>query len=159
MADRVPVSREGYQRLEERLKRMKEVDRPRLEKALGDAREKGDLAENAEFDTAREELWIIDRKIAELEQTIATAYIVDTSKLPKGQVAFGCRVKVKDRETGDLDVFELVGEGEADPSNNRISCTSPLAQGLMGGKAGDVLQVRTPGGLLTLEVLAVETPE
>jgi transcription elongation factor GreA len=115
MTERVPVSQDGLARMHERLHHMKEMERPRLEKALGDAREKGDLCENAEFDTAREELWIIDRKIAELEQKIACAYVVDTSRLPKGQVAFGCRVKVKDQETGDVEVFELVGDGEADP--------------------------------------------
>jgi transcription elongation factor GreA len=154
--DRTPVSQDGFDRLREKLRHLKEVERPRLEKALGDAREKGDLAENAEFDIAREELWLIDGKIADLEQKVACAYIVDTSKLPKGQIAFGCRVKVKDKDTGDVEVFELVGEGEADPMRNRISTTSPLAQGMMGGKAGDVLKIQTPGGVVTFEVLEIE---
>ncbi len=155
MVDRIPVSEEGFSRMQEKLKQMKEEDRPRMEKALGDAREKGDLSENAEFDTAREELWIIDQKIAELEQKIALAYIVDTRKVPKDQVAFGCRVRVKDRDTGDVETFELVGEGEAEPARNRISTTSPLAQGMIGGKVGDVLQITTPGGLVTFEVLEI----
>jgi transcription elongation factor GreA len=157
MSDRIPVSQEGFDRMREKLRHMKEVERPRLEKALGDAREKGDLSENAEFDTAREELWIIDRKISELEQKTALAYIVDTSKLPKDTVAFGCRVKVKDHDTGDVETFELVGEGEADPMKNRISTTSPLAQGMMGGKVGDVLKIQTPGGIVTFEVLEIGT--
>jgi transcription elongation factor GreA len=157
MADRIPVSQDGYDRMHEKLKHLKEVERPRLEKALGDAREKGDLSENAEFDTAREELWMIDGKISELEQKVALAYVVDTSKLPKDAVAFGCRVRVKDRDTGDVETFELVGEGEADPLRNRISTTSPLAQGMMGGKVGAVLKIQTPGGIVTFEVLAIET--
>jgi len=156
MSDRIPVSEEGYRKIEEKLRWMKEEERPRLEKALGEAREKGDLSENAEFDTAREELWIIDRKIGELEQKLARAYIVDTSKLPKDAVAFGCRVRVKDHDTNEIETFELVGEGEADPMHNRISTTSPLAQGLMGARVGDILKIQTPGGLVTFEVLGIE---
>jgi transcription elongation factor GreA len=157
MSDRIPVSQEGFDRMREKLRHMKEVERPRMEKALGDAREKGDLSENAEFDTAREELWIIDRKISEMEEKTALAYIVDTSKLPKDVVAFGCRVKVKDHDTGDIEKFELVGEGEADPMKNRISTTSPLAQGMMGGKVGDILKIQTPGGIVTFEILEIES--
>jgi transcription elongation factor GreA len=157
MADRVPLSKEGYEKLQEKLRWMKEEERPRLEKALGDARDKGDLSENAEYDVAREELWQIDTKIGELEDKLAQAYIVDKSKLPKGQVAFGSTVKVKDRDTGDIEVYHLVGEGEADPMSNRISTSTPLGQGLMGGKVGDVLKIQTPGGILTYEVLEVLT--
>lgn len=155
MTDRIPLSQEGYDKLQEKLRWMKEDERTRLEKALGDAREKGDLSENAEFDVAREELWIIDRKIAELEEKLAHAYIVDKSKLPKGVVAFGSRVKVKDRDTGDVEVYVLVGEGESEPANNRISTSSPLAQGMMGAKVGDVRKIQTPGGILTYEVLEI----
>lgn len=157
MPDRIPLSQEGFDKLQEKLSWMKEQERPRLEKALGDAREKGDLSENAEFDVARDELWLIDSKIDDLEQKLACAYIVDKSKLPKGQVAFGSRVRVKDRDTGDVEVYVLVGEGESDPMRNRIATTSPLAQGMMGGKVGDVLKIQTPGGVLTYEVLGIES--
>jgi transcription elongation factor GreA len=155
MSDRIPVSEEGFQRMQEKLRQLKDEDRPRIEKALGDAREKGDISENAEFETARDELWMIDQKIGELEQKIALAYIVDPRKVPKDQIAFGCRVKVKDHDTGDVEVFELVGEGEAEPARNRISTTSPLAQGMIGGKVGDVLKITTPGGLVVFEVLEI----
>ena len=157
MADRIPLSKEGYVKLVEKLRWMKEDERPRLEKALGDAREKGDLSENAEYDCAREELWQIDTKIGELEEKLAFSYIVDPTKLPKGQVAFGSRVKVKDKETGDIEEYFLVGEGEADPMKNRISTSSPLAQGMMGGKVGDVLTITTPGGTLVYEVLQIKS--
>ncbi len=150
-----PITREGYEKLKERLRHLDDVERPRLQKALGDAREMGDLSENAEFDAAREGLWLVDQQIGEITDRLARAEILDTSRLPTDSVAIGASVDVKEVKSGEKEVFHLVGEGESDPMSDRISVLTPIGQALLGHKVGDVVEARVPAGKLKFKILKI----
>lgn len=151
--DYIPMTKEGFAKLVEKLKHINEVERPRLEKSLGDAREQGDLSENAEFDEARRELWMLDALTGELQEKIARAQIIDGTKVVKDKIAFGSRVKVKDLDFGDVDDYQIVGEGESEPRSGKIGLGTPLADALVGHKVGDTVEYQAPGGKIRLEVL------
>lgn len=151
--DRVPMTRQGYEQAQQKLDRLKNVELPRVQKALGDAREMGDLSENAEFDAARNELWSLDRQIAELENKIATAEVIEGSKIPTDTVAIGAFLKVEDVDSKNKDEFLLVGEGESRNDVDTVSVTSPLGQAFIGKKIGDVAEVQAPRGLVRYKIL------
>ncbi len=152
----LPMTREGYEKLKERLRHLEDVERPRLEKALGDAREMGDLSENSEFDAAREGLWLVDQQVSELKDRLSRASILDPSKLPHDSVAIGASVTVKDTKSGDKEMFHLVGEGEGDPMNDKISVMTPIGQALLGHKVGDTVEAEVPVGKLKFKILKIE---
>ncbi len=155
MHESVPMTREGYERLKAEVTRLESEEMPRLAQKLADARAEGDLKENAEYHAQRENQGMLMAKINELRSKLASAEIVDTSSLPKDTVAFGATVKVKDLEFGDEDVYTLVGAGDEDYETGKILITSPVGQGLLGKKVGEIAEVHAPAGLLKFEVLDI----
>src|SRR6516225_181400 len=157
--DRIPMSREGYEKLKAELDRMQNVEMIEVTKRIATAREMGDLSENAEYHAAREDQGMLQARIDALKDKLARAYIVDRSSLPSDTVVFGTRVRIKDLDSGEEEVYELVGPGEEDYDNNKILTTSPRGQGLLGKKRGDVAEFKVPRGLLRYEILEVSFPE
>jgi transcription elongation factor GreA len=156
--ERVPMTREGYEKLKADLDRMQNVQMIEVAKRIADARAMGDLSENAEYHAAREDQGHLQARIDVLKDKLARAYIVDRSSLPDDTVVFGARVRIKDLESGEEEVYELVGPGDEDYENNKILTTSPRGQGLLGKKLGDVAEFKVPRGLLRYEVLEITFP-
>lgn len=150
----VPMTREGLSKLKAELAEL-EDRRPQLLTAIREAREKGDLSENAEYHAAREEMSITETRIAELRSKIGNASIVDASKMNGDAIVFGATVKLKNLDDGEEEEFTLVGEGEADPFENRILTTSPMGQALLTHKVGDDVEVPAPKGKLRFHVMAI----
>jgi transcription elongation factor GreA len=147
---------EGYEVLDEELKRLKTQDRPSVIAAIGEARAHGDLSENAEYHAAKERQGWIEGRIAEIEDKMARAQVIDISKLSGKQVKFGATVTVVDEDTEDEARYQIVGEHEADIKRGRLALTSPLARGMIGKESGDVVEVSTPNGIKAYEILKVE---
>jgi transcription elongation factor GreA len=157
--DRIPMSREGYEKKKADLDRMKNIEMIEVAKRIAAARDLGDLSENAEYHAAREDQGMLQAKIDELQRVLAAAFLVDRSSLPNDSVVFGALVKVKDLDMGDEEEFQLVGPGEEDYNNNKILTTSPIGQGLLGKKLGDVAEIEVPMGKVRFEVRAISFPE
>jgi len=145
----------GYNRLQEELKRLKTVDRPTIIRAIAEARDHGDLSENAEYHAARERQSFIEGRVLELEDKIARAEVIDPSKLSGKVVKFGATVTLADEETDEKVVYQIVGEDEADIGQKRLSVTSPLARALIGKSIGESVEVSTPRGSRAYEVVKV----
>ncbi len=146
----------GYSALDEELKRLKTLERPAVIAAISEAREHGDLSENAEYHAAKERQGWIEGRIAEIEDKIARAQVIDVSKLSGSQVKFGATVSVVDEDTEEEARYQIVGEHEADVRGGRVSITSPIARAMIGKEMGDVVEVNTPGGVKAYEILKVE---
>jgi len=146
----------GYQSLDEELKRLKSVERPSVIAAISEARSHGDLSENAEYHAAKERQGWIEGRIAEIEDKISRAQVIDVSKLSGAQVKFGATVTVVDEDTEEEGRYQLVGEHEADVKEGKVSITSPIARAMIGKEQGDVVEVNTPGGVKAYEILKVE---
>ncbi len=153
--DKVPMTRSGFERLTEELRRLKTVARPANIKALQEAREHGDIAENAEFHAAKEQQSLIERRVAELEDKLSRAQIIDVSKLSGDEIKFGATVVVADEDTDQEKTFQIVGADEADVADGLLSITSPLARALIGKSVGDSIEVNAPGGAKGYEVVRV----
>jgi transcription elongation factor GreA len=155
--ERQPVSREGYEKLRDEIRHLEEVEMPRIAEKIKQAREEGDLSENAEYHGQREAQGLLQAKINQLKSKLASCYIVDKSTMPKGVVSFGSVVTVKDLGDGTQEQYEIVGPGEEDYSAEpmKILTTSPVAQSLLGKKAGDQTEVDTPNGKLRMEIVAI----
>ena len=154
--NRVPMTAAGAAKLEDELKQLRSVDRPRIIQAIAEARELGDLKENAEYHAAREEQSFVEGRIKDIEHKLSMAQVIDVTKLPNtGKVIFGCTVVVLEEESGDEITYKLVGDDEADIKQNLISVHSPIARALIGKFSGDIAQVQAPGGLREYEVLDV----
>ncbi|HUH84067.1 MAG TPA: transcription elongation factor GreA [Stellaceae bacterium] len=152
---KVPMTAGGYDRLQEELKRLKTVDRPAIIRAIAEARDHGDLSENAEYHAARERQGFIEGRVLELEDKIARAEVIDVSKLSGKVVKFGATVTLEDEETEEKVVYQIVGEDEADIAQRRLSVTSPLARALIGKTIGESVEVSTPRGARSYEVVKV----
>ena len=150
------MTAEGYRALDEDLKRLKSIERPAVIAAISEARSHGDLSENAEYHAAKERQGWIEGQIAEIEDKISRAQIIDVSKLSGSHVKFGATVTVLDEDTEDKARYQIVGEHEADVKQGRLSLTSPLARGMIGKEPGDVVEVITPTGVKAYEILKVE---
>jgi len=146
----------GYTALDEELKRLKTLERPSVIAAISEARAHGDLSENAEYHAAKERQGWIEGRIAEIEDKIARAQIIDVSRLSGTQVKFGATVTVVDEDTEDEGRYQIVGEHEADVKQGRISLSSPLSRAMIGKEVGEVVEVNTPGGVKAYEILKVE---
>lgn len=155
MSQSQPMTREGYERLKAEVTRLETVELPLVAQKLADARAEGDLKENAEYHAQRENQGLLMAKINQIKSKLANASIVDTSSLPKDTVAFGAAVKVRDLEFGDDETFTLVGTGDEDYQTGKILLTSPIGQGLLGKKVGDIAEVHAPAGLLKFEILEI----
>ena len=157
--DRIPITREGYEKQKAKLYHMENVEMIEITRRVAAAREMGDLSENAEYHAAREDQGILQARINDLKDRLARAYFVDRNNLPSDTVVFGAQVKVKDLDLGEEESFILVGPGEEDHDNNKILSTSPIGQGLLGKKVGDVADIQVPMGQLRFEVLEISFPE
>lgn len=146
----------GYDWLEEEVKHLKTVERPAVIKAIAEAREHGDLSENAEYHAAKERQGFIEGRVMELEDKIGRAEVIDVSKLSGSTVKFGATVTVVDEDTDEENKYQIVGDFEADVKEGRISISSPIARGLIGKSVGDSVEVATPGGGRSYEILKVE---
>jgi transcription elongation factor GreA len=153
--NKIPMTADGYNRLREELRRLKIVDRPAIIRAIAEAREHGDLAENAEYHAARDRQSFLEGRLAEIEDKIARAEVIDVSKLSGSAIKFGAKVTLADEETDEEQTFQIVGEDEADISQGRLSVTSPLARALIGKRTGESVEVATPRGAKSYEVVTV----
>ncbi len=155
MSEAIPMTRTGYDKLKAELEHLETVEMPKIEERIGMARSEGDLSENAEYHGARESQGMLQAKINMLRDKLARAALVDPSKCPKDEVAFGTTVVVKDLDFGDSEQFTLVGAGEEDYDHGKINVSSPLAQGLLGKKIGEVAEVEVPAGVNRFEILEI----
>ncbi|MFZ4122736.1 MAG: transcription elongation factor GreA [Caulobacterales bacterium] len=153
--DKVPMTAEGYAALDAELKRLKTEERPAVIAAIAEARSHGDLSENAEYHAAKERQSFIEGRVAELEDKLARAHIIDVSRLSGKSVKFGATVTVLDEDTDGEAVYKIVGEDEADVRSGKVSITSPIARALIGKEEGDVIEVTAPGGAKSYEILKV----
>ena len=154
--DKLPMTAAGYSTLEQELKQRQQVERPRIIQQISDARTHGDLSENAEYHAAKEQQAHNEGRIAELEDKLARADVIDVSKLSGDTVKFGATVTLIDEDTDEKRVWQIVGEPEANAKEGRISITSPLARALIGKAKGASVEVNTPGGAKAYEVKKVE---
>jgi transcription elongation factor GreA len=154
--DKIPMTAAGYSVLEHELKHCQTVERPRIIQQITDARSHGDLSENAEYHAAKELQSLNEGRIAEIEDKLARAEVIDVSKLSGDTIKFGATVTLVDEDTEKKSVWQIVGEPEADAKKGRISITSPLARALVGKKKGAQVEVVTPGGAKAYEVMKVE---
>ena len=152
--EKIPLTRVGAEQLEAEMKHLKSVERPTIIVAIAEARELGDLKENAEYHSAREKQGFIEGRIKELEAILGRADIIDPATL-SGTVKFGATVTLVDEETDEEKTYQVVGEPEADIENGRLNIHSPLARSLIGKEDGDSIEVRTPGGQRSYEILSV----
>lgn len=146
---------EGLQKLKDELKQLKTVERPSISQQIAEARDKGDLSENAEYDAAKEAQGLLEMKISKLEDLVANARVVDESELDTSKVLILSKVKIKNVANGATMEYTLVSEKEADMKEKRISIESPIAKGLLGKKVGDIAEVKVPSGLMKFEVLGI----
>ncbi|MFL5204244.1 MAG: transcription elongation factor GreA [Microvirga sp.] len=154
--EKVPITIKGFAALEDELKQRQQVERPRIIQAIAEARALGDLSENAEYHAARERQSFIEGRVAELEDKIARAEIIDVTKLSGDRIKFGATVKLFDEDTEEEKTYQIVGEPEADVRSGRVSVASPIARALMGKTIGDTVEVSTPGGGKSYEVVGVQ---
>jgi transcription elongation factor GreA len=154
--EKVPMTGEGDNSLDEELKRLKSQERPSVIAAIAEARAHGDLSENAEYHAAKDRQGWIEGRIAEIEDKIARAQVIDVTKLSGKQVKFGATVTVIDEDTDEEGRYQIVGEHEADVKSGRISLSSPLSRAMIGKEVGDVVEVNTPGGVKAYEILKLE---
>jgi transcription elongation factor GreA len=153
---RTPMTARGAEALRAELKKLKSHDRPTIIKAIAEARGHGDLSENAEYHAAREQQGFIEGRIAEIENKLANAEVIEPGKLPNtGRVIFGAVVELEDQDSGERVIYQVVGEDEADIRAGRISVTSPIARALVGKLRGEVVDVQAPGGVRSFEILVV----
>ena len=155
MIDKVPITGKGFSALEEELRHRQQVERPRIIQAISEARALGDLSEIAEYHAAKEAQSLNEGRVLELESMISRAEIIDVSKLSGTRIKFGATVKLIDEDTEEEKTYQIVGEPEADVRSGRVSITSPIARALMGKTVGDTVEVTTPGGGKSYEVLKV----
>ena len=154
--DKLPMTAAGYAALESELKHRQSVERPRIIQQISDARTHGDLSENAEYHAAKEQQSLNEGAIAELEDKLARADVIDVSKLSGDTIKFGATVTLIDEDTDKKQVWQIVGEPEADAKKGKISITSPLARALIGKKKGTTVEVMAPGGPKAYEITKVE---
>ena len=154
--NKIPMTVAGHKALDEELKRLKSVERPAVIAAIAEAREHGDLSENAEYHAAKERQGWIEGRVQELEDKIARAQVIDVTKMSGIQVKFGATVTVVDEDTDQESTYKIVGDDEADVKSGKISLSSPIARAMINKEEGDVVEVNAPGGVKSYEILKVE---
>ena len=155
MSEKIPMTKEGYEAMMQEVKRLKEMERPKIVKEIGAAREHGDLSENAEYHAAKEKQSLIEGRIKDLESKLAGAQLLDTSKAIPGTVVFGATVRLEDEDTEETVTYRIVGADEADIKQKTISINSPIARALIGHKIGDSVEVIVPSGTKEFTILDV----
>jgi transcription elongation factor GreA len=154
--EKIPMTAQGFQALEAEIKHLKGVERPAIIKAISEARAHGDLSENAEYHSAKERQSFVEGRVMELEDKLSRAQVIDVSKLSGKAVKFGATVTLVDEDTDQKSKYQIVGDLEADFAKGRISISSPLARALIGKTSGDTVEVNTPSGGRSYEVMKVE---
>ena len=149
------LTRAGYEKLSKELEHLKTVKRRALSKAIGEARAHGDISENAEYDAAKEAQGLNEKRIAELENKLATSQIIDEDRMASDQILIGATVKLKDVKSGNEITYTLVAEEEADYSQGRISVSSPVGSGLLNHREGDAVEIKVPAGILKYKVVKI----
>lgn len=149
------MTQEGLDNLKEKLRHMVSVERPEISKQIAEARDKGDLSENAEYDAAKEAQGMLEAKIAEIEAKVSSARIIDESRVDTSKVQMLNKVTIKNQKTGSLMTYTLVSESEADFKAGKLSINTPIAKGLIGKKVGDVAEVQVPSGLIPFEIIDI----
>jgi len=152
----IPITKRGAEKLKEELHRLKTVERPGVINAIAEARDQGDLSENAKYDAAKDRQGFIEGRIQEIESKLSAAQIIDPSSVDAGgKVVFGATVELEDEATGDAVTYQIVGEDEADLKLGLINISSPIARALIGKEEGDVAEVQAPGGVKRYEIVGV----
>lgn len=149
------MSEEGYQKLVAELKYLEAVERPRIVAAIAEARDKGDLSENAEYDAAKEAQGIMEAKLAQLKGLIANARLIDESRVQTDEVQILNKVKIKNTKNNAVMTYTLVSDSEANLKEGKIAVSTPIAQGLMGKKVGDIVDIKVPSGMMSFEILEI----
>ncbi len=155
MTDKVPMTLAGFARLEEELRHLKSVERPAVVKAIAEAREHGDLSENAEYTAARDRQSFIEGRVMELEDKISRAEVIDVAKLSGKVIKFGATITLVDEDSDEQVQYQIVGQDESDIKDGRLSISAPLARALIGKTVNDTVEVSTPSGSKSYEVLKV----
>lgn len=153
---RVPITRDGYERLKLELQRLQREERPAVIRAIEEARAHGDISENAEYESAKEKQGLIETRINDLTQKLGLSEIIDPSDEDNGRITFGSTVVMEDLETGEVTSYQLVGPYEADVQAGTISVTSPLGKALIGKEEGEEVRVQTPKGIRNVEILEIQ---
>ena len=148
-------TKDGLDKLKDELERLKSVERPAVSQMIAEAREKGDLSENAEYDAAKNEQGMLELRIAKLEETLINARVIDESQLDSSRVSILSRVKLKNMKNNAVMQYTLVPENEADIRNGKISVNSPIAQGLLGKESGETVEIQVPAGLMTFKIMDI----
>ena len=149
------VTEEGLQKLRAELEHLKNVERPAISRQIAEARDKGDLSENAEYDAAKEAQGLLEMRIAKLENTVANARVIDASRIDLSQVQIMTKVKIMNVATKAVMEYQLVAESEANLKENKLAVGTPIAKALMGKKKGDTVEVKVPSGIMKLEILDI----
>jgi len=149
------MTQEGYNKLIEQIKQMESIERPRISAQIAEARDKGDLSENAEYDAAKEAQGMLEMKIAQLKDTLSNARVIDESKISNDTIQILSKVKVKDTKSGRIMDYSLVSESEANIRQGKLAVSTPIGKALLGHKVGDIVEVTIPAGLLHLEVIEI----
>jgi transcription elongation factor GreA len=157
--DRIPMTRDGYDKLKTELDRLRGHEMIEITKRVATAREMGDLSENAEYHAAREDQGMLQARINDISDRLARSVIVDTSTLPKDTIAFGSKVKVMDLDIDEEETFELVGPGQENPDKGRILTSSPIGQGLIGRKKGETVEIAVPRGTIRFKILGISAAD
>lgn len=154
---KVPMTKYGAQKLRDELEKLKTVERPRIIAAIAEAREHGDLKENAEYHAAREQQGFAEGRIKEIEAKLSNSQVIDVTAIENvGKVIFGVTVEIENVDTGDAITYQIVGEDEADLKEKKISVTSPIARALIGKLEGDLVEVKVPDGVVEYEIIEVQ---
>ncbi len=149
------MTKDGYNKKMQEIAQLESVERPRISAAIAEARDKGDLSENAEYDAAKEAQGLLEMKIAQLKDLVANARIIDESKLNTEEVQIMNRVKIKNQANGMVQEYTIVADSEANLKEKKIGTSTPIAQGLLGHKLGDIVEIRVPAGLMKFEILEI----
>jgi len=155
MSDVVYVTDEGLQKMKEELDQLRNVERPGISRMIADARDKGDLSENAEYSAAKEAQGMLEMKIARIEDQIARSRVIDGSKIDTSTIKILNKVRIRNKANGILMEYQLVPESEANLKEGKIAASSPIAQGIMGKKVGDVVEVKVPSGVIPFEIVNI----
>ncbi len=155
MSEVIYVTEEGLQKLRDELDNLRKVERPMISRQIAEARDKGDLSENAEYAAAKEAQGMLEMKISKLEDIVARSRIIDESKIDKSTVSILNKVKIRNKSNNSVMEYQLVPESEANFKQGKIAVSSPIAQGLMGKKVGDVVQIKVPSGVIPFEIVEI----
>ena len=154
--NKIPMTKEGYLKLQEELRKLTSEDRPNIIAAIAEARGHGDLSENAEYQYAKEQQSLIEGRISDLESSISRAEVIDIKEMSGDEIRFGATIEIEDDDTGNKQKYQIVGEYESDIENKKLSIISPLARGLIGKSQGDIVEINSPKGTKSYTIISVK---